>query len=158
MLELKVPARGMKSEANQTKTKAIRYIIGASILLLTLILFSELSCSILGVCSSRLPFAHIFGFWEMMGISTAILFATLAIHSLRRNRVSKAQREGASGSGIANESFTEQAINHSPLSQQLSYRQTNGWRYLFEQLTDEEKKHMKILMEEHCFKRTTSNR
>ena len=143
----------MKSEAHQTETKVIRYIIGASILLLALILFSELSCSILGVCSSWLPFAHILGFWEIMGISTAILFTTLAIRSLQRNRLSKSGKEQKPEAPTLNTPSDTCTCSPSSLPQQ----RTQGWRMLFEQLSDEEKKDLKILMEERCFKTKDGN-
>ncbi|MGE3802127.1 MAG: hypothetical protein AB7H80_14010 [Candidatus Kapaibacterium sp.] len=136
----------MRQEAHQTAPKALRFTIGASILLLALMLFSELSCSILGLCTNWFPPARFLGFWEVMGISTAILFASLALNALRRNRLSSSTSSVHSQeqAPVENESFTQ---TKQPSLQQRS----GGWRPLVQQLSDEEKEHLKVMMEERCF-------
>ncbi|MCB0712408.1 MAG: hypothetical protein KDD67_08780 [Ignavibacteriae bacterium] len=136
----------MRQEAHQTAPKALRFIIGASILLLALMLFSELSCSILGLCTNWFPPARFLGFWEVMGISTALLFASLALNALRRSRLSSSTSSAHTPeqTPMGKESFSQ---TKSPSVQQRS----GGWRPLVQQLSDEEKEHLKIIMEERCF-------
>ncbi len=139
----------MRRTANQTAPKALRYLIGASILLLALMLFSELSCSILGLCTNWFPLAHLLGFWEVMGISTAVLFSSLAIHSLRRSRISRASSAAPlfPPDDLEPDTGEYRAVRNDP----GSLRRREGWRPLIKQLSDEEKQRLKLLMEERCF-------
>ena len=146
----------MRRETNQTEPKVLRYFIGASILLLALMLFSELSCSLLGLCTNWFPPARFLGFWEVMGISTALLFSVFAIRSLRRSRFS---RKTESISPSSQDDVTSSSQSTPVTSPQTiptgNSPQTKGWRPLIKQLSDEEKEHLKSLIEEGCFNVTS---
>ena len=130
----------MRREAHQIVPKALRYIIGASILLLALMLFSEVSRSILGFCTEGL-----LGFWEMLAISTALLFCFFALQSLRRVRFhSSPPSQIDSDSSVPQDQASQKRFS-SPFPRR-------DWRPLVAQLSKEEKRRLRVLMEERCFR------
>ncbi len=133
--------------AKQTDSKAIRYLIGASILMLALMLFSEFSCSLLGLCKNWFPPAELVGFWEMMGISTAFLLAGLSIRSLRQPRNPEQDAENTESFVDDNASTPVDCVE--PLAASPA-KTSSRWRTLFNQLSEEEKQKLKGIIEKHC--------
>lgn len=137
----------MVPDAKQTGSKATRYLIGASILMLALILFSELSCSLLGLCKNWFPPAELVGFWEMMGISTAFLFAGLSIRVLRQSKEGEQEEHSAFATPTDSCITTHPEQEKSPDQPQ---KNASRWKALFNQLSEEEKQKLKVMMEKHC--------
>lgn len=123
-------------------------MIGASILLLALMLFSELSCSLLGLCTDWFPLAEFFGFWEMMGISIALVFTSFSIRALRRSQ--RARLASASDSPAQPVDELSALLDEPASNVPAAPKRTSRWRDLFNQLSDEEKRKLKTIMEEHC--------
>lgn len=143
----------MIPDANQIGSKATRYLIGASIVMLALILFSEFSCQVLGLCKNWFPPAELVGFWEMMGISVAGLFAGLSIRTLR-HRGDSERTEPAIPNTPQSSDHIEPTSPPAPPSSSTNSR----WRALFNQLSEEERQTLKTIMEEHCVDSTDVTR
>ena len=114
--------------------------------MLALMLFSELSCSLLGLCTNWFPPAEIIGFWEMMGISTSLLFATLSFRSLRQGRILTSDASSPDPASSQHRECYENAFRR------LASTPEQGWKALFEELTDDERQRIKDIMEQKCFK------
>ena len=140
----------MVPDAKQTGSKATRYLIGASILMLALILFSELSCSLLGLCKNWFPPAELVGFWEMMGISAAFLFAGLSIRTLRQPKEIEQEESNPYSTPGNNDSFAAHPEQEPCPGQGQAQKNTSRWKALFNQLSEEEKQKLKVMMEKHC--------
>jgi hypothetical protein len=140
--------RKMTPERRDKTSKSINYFIGASTLLLALMLFSQLSCSILGLCTNWFPPAQILGFWEMMAISTAGLVGALSLRFIRRT----SERRTADNSGTSDHppAASSPVAPHSSTTTNTLLK-VPTWKRLFNQMSDEEKESLRSMMEERCF-------
>lgn len=138
----------MQPAEKQIGSKAIRYLIGASILLLALMLFSELSCSLLGLCTNWFPLAEFIGFWEMLGITTALVFSSFSVRALRRNNHSPVLPLSDAPPHTTEDHYP--LLKNQEKPQSPPREQPYSWRHLFNQLSTEEKQKLKSIMEEHC--------
>lgn len=140
--------------ANQTtESRALRYTIGAGIMVLALMLFSQLSCSILGYCADwfGLP---VLGFWEVLAIATGLLVSLLAARILFRSRATSLQ---LSLSAVTPEfdpgdlplSDVEPVESALPLRREtIQERTRERWQAFCERLSDEEKRSLRSLLEQ----------
>lgn len=142
----------MQPAEKQIGSKALRYIIGASILMLALMLFSELSCSLLGLCTNWFPLAEFIGFWEMLGITSALVFSSFSIRALRRTQQSALLAPPGTQPPTSN-SEAPLPPNPKPADSPPPEHSSSSWRDLFNQLSAEEKQTLKSIMEQHCIPR-----
>ena len=142
----------MQPAEKQIGSKFARYSIGASILLLALMLFSELSCSLLGLCINWFPLAEVIGFWEMLGITTALVFSSFSVRALRHLRQGGFATTPAESIESPPPPAEDPAPDPHPAEQTAfaPQKRSGSWRDLFDQLSAEEKENLKRIMEQHC--------
>lgn len=139
----------MQPAEKQIGSKFARYSIGASILLLALMLFSELSCSLLGLCINWFPLAEVIGFWEMLGITTALVFSSFSIRALRHVRQAGSPSPEHSTPPVE-DSLPVPDPHPAEQTAFVPQKRTGSWRDLFDQLSAEERENLKRIMEQHC--------
>lgn len=132
----------MNRNDTQKAGKALRYLIGASIMVLALMLFSGLCSVALGFCVSWFPLVKQFGFWEVMGISAALLLCAMASRAILVRRRFDDEIPPSDGESEA-QVPTEPGPPGSP-----AHRRSPRWRQLLDQLTQEEKRRLKTIIEE----------
>lgn len=129
----------MRSAINRSDTKILRYAIGAGTLVLALMLFSQVSCSIMGYCADWFGIP-ILGFWEVLGIFTALLFGYFSIRALR---------------SIPSENSSERSDLDSFDSPPMNLRETTiqertreRWQSFCDRLSEEEKSRLRTVLEQ----------
>lgn len=143
----------MRPADQTTESRALRYTIGAGIMVLALMLFSQLSCSILGYCADwfGLP---VLGFWEVLAIATGLLVSFLAARILFRSRSVSLE---PSLSAVTSELDTgdlslgdvEPVESVSPLRREtIQERTRERWQAFCERLSDEEKRSLRSILEQ----------
>ena len=103
----------------------------------------------------------ILGFWEMLGITTALLFAYFSIRALTRaDSNSKSAHHGSELSERESEEMiwncVESALQEREAQEEsrdgsLQERTKERWQSFCERLSDEEKHRLKLLLEQKVF-------
>ncbi len=133
----------MSSATNRSDTKILRYAIGASTLVLALMLFSQVSCSILGYCADWFGIP-ILGFWEVLGILTALLFGYFSIRSLRRT---PPENKNLRNSDSPDREVTDPSLfNVRDIT--IQERTRERWQSICDHLSEEEKSRLRTLLEQ----------
>lgn len=150
----------MRPANNRADSKLLRYFIGAGTLVLALMLFSQLSCSIMGYCADWFGIP-ILGFWEMLGVTTALLFAYFSVRALMRDE--KSSRPSSRESGLSThekEAMIWKSVESALKEREgepetrdgsIQERTKERWQSFCERLTEEEKNRLKLLLEQKVF-------
>ena len=156
----------MRSATDRSDTKLLRYAIGAGTLVLALMLFSQVSCSIMGYCADWFGFP-VLGFWEILGIFTAILFGYFSIRALLQLRT---DRPDPRSQPPHNDAVPQSETRFAPPSFLDDSEEIDGdrdstiqgkarerWQSFCERLSDEEKHRLRSMLEQRVITPGSTN-
>lgn len=148
-----------------SRSRAIRLAVGSGVTILLMMLLSQISCEILGLCALVVPDLPLLTFWEVMSILTILLFIGLSVRLLRRRSTRVASERRAMPTIAVTPSTVTSSVSF--LADEIgvpAYRASAGgttpsprgsgssrWVSLRERMTDEERRHLRRYMEEKGF-------
>jgi len=124
----------MRLKSNSQKTRIVLYTIGAGTLVLALMAFSGVCWCVFTVCSDS-ERGVLVEYWELFGLASVTLLGTFLFRSLRHRH--------------ADPPFSISPPRE-PDDLSNERAETGSWRDLYDQLSPEERRAMKQLLNKYC--------
>jgi hypothetical protein len=158
-------------ERTISRSRPLRLAVGAGITVLLMMLLSQISCEILGLCAVVVPDLPLLTFWEVMSVLTILLFIGLSTRLLRRHAIrEKSDPRSAAMATIPATHTSPVSFLADEIGVATRRASSNGiaatssrgsgssrWGSLRERMTEEERRRLRRYMEEKGFPGVTAS-